>query len=230
MILENINGPEDLKALHSGELKTLSAEIRDCLIRKISKCGGHLGSNLGMVEITVALHKVFHSPVDKILFDVSHQCYTHKILTGRKEAFLKEEHYGDVSGYSNPSESAHDFFPMGHTSTAISLALGMAKMRDLKGGKEHIIAVIGDASLDGGEAFEALNYVAELEGPVIIVVNDNDMSIPENYGGLHKLLNRLKKEKGKVENNFFRSLGLEYVLVQDGHDIEAVIAAFTSAK
>lgn len=230
MILENINGPEDLKALHSGELKTLSAEIRDCLIRKISKCGGHLGSNLGMVEITVALHKVFHSPVDKILFDVSHQCYTHKILCGRKEAFLKEEHYGDVSGYSNPSESIHDFFPMGHTSTAISLALGMAKMRDLKGGKEHIIAVIGDASLDGGEAFEALNYVAELEGPVIIVVNDNDMSIPENYGGLHKLLNRLKKEKGKVENNFFRSLGLEYVLVQDGHDIEALIAAFTSAK
>ena len=181
MIIEKINSPEDVQALSSEELKTLSAEIRDCLIRKLSKTGGHLGSNLGMIEITVALHKVFHSPVDKILFDVSHQCYTHKILTGRKQAFLEEAHYHDVSGYSNPAESVHDFFPIGHTSTAISLATGMAKVRDLQGGKEQIVAVIGDASLDGGEAFEALNYVAELDGPVIIVVNDNDMSIPESF-------------------------------------------------
>ena len=230
MILEKINRPEDLQTLSSTELKTLSSEIRDCLIQKMSKCGGHLGSNLGVVEITVALHKVFHSPIDKILFDVSHQCYTHKILTGRKDAFLKEEYYHDVSGYSNPAESAHDFFPMGHTSTAISLALGMAKVRDLEGGKENIVAVIGDASLDGGEAFEALNYVAELEGPVIIVVNDNDMSIPENYGGLHNLLNLMKVKDGKVENNFFKSLGLDYMLVQDGHDIDALTMAFSSAK
>ena len=230
MIIEKINSPEDVQALSSEELKTLSAEIRDCLIRKLSKTGGHLGSNLGMIEITVALHKVFHSPVDKILFDVSHQCYTHKILTGRKEAFLEEAHYHDVSGYSNPAESVHDFFPIGHTSTAISLATGMAKVRDLQGGKEQIVAVIGDASLDGGEAFEALNYVAELDGPVIIVVNDNDMSIPENYGGLHNLLNRLKAQNGEVENNFFKSLGLEYVLVRNGHDIDALTEAFSSAK
>lgn len=230
MIIEKINSPEDVQALSSEELKTLSAEIRDCLIRKLSKTGGHLGSNLGMIEITVALHKVFHSPVDKILFDVSHQCYTHKILTGRKEAFLEEAHYHDVSGYSNPAESVHDFFPIGHTSTAISLATGMAKVRDLQGGKEQIVAVIGDASLDGGEAFEALNYVAELDGPVNIVVNDNDMSIPENYGGLHNLLNRLKAQNGEVENNFFKSLGLEYVLVRNGHDIDALTEAFSSAK
>ena len=178
MILDKINCPDDLDNLSTEELTALSQEIRQCLIQKLSKTGGHVGSNLGVVELTVALHKVFHSPVDKILFDVSHQCYTHKILTGRKQAFLEEAHFHDVTGYSNPKESEHDFFPMGHTSTAISLAAGFMKSRDLRGGKENIIAVIGDASLDGGEAFEALNYLSELHSKVIIVVNDNDMSIP----------------------------------------------------
>ena len=193
MILDKINCPDDLDNLSTEELTALSQEIRQCLIQKLSKTGGHVGPNLGVIELTVALHKVFHSPVDKILFDVSHQCYTHKILTGRKQAFLEEAHFQDVTGFSNPKESEHDFFPMGHTSTAISLAAGFMKSRDLRGGKENIIAVIGDASLDGGEAFEALNYLSELHSKVIIVVNDNDMSIQENYGGLHGLLNTLKE-------------------------------------
>ena len=230
MILDKINCPDDLDNLSTEELSALSQEIRQCLIQKLSKTGGHVGSNLGVVELTVALHKVFHSPVDKILFDVSHQCYTHKILTGRKQAFLEEAHFHDVTGYSNPKESEHDFFPMGHTSTAISLAAGFMKSRDLRGGKENIIAVIGDASLDGGEAFEALNYLSELHSKVIIVINDNDMSIPENYGGLHGLLNTLKEKNGEVPHNFFRSLGLEYRLVRNGHDMEALIKAFSEAK
>lgn len=230
MIIEKINSPADLKKLEADELDILASEIRSTLITKMSKLGGHMASNLGIVEITIALHTAFNSPIDKIIFDVSHQSYVHKILTGRKDAFLYEKHYKDVSGYSNPEESEHDFFKIGHTSTSISLACGMAKARDLKGDSENIIAVIGDASLDGGEAFEALNFAKELQSGLIVVVNDNNMSIPENYGGLHDLLNTLKENEGKCDNNFFESLGFEYIFVKDGHNIQDLIAVFNTIK
>lgn len=230
MVIETINTPNDLKQLSVDELYVLSGEIRKALITKMSNTGGHMASNLGIVEITVALHTVFNSPIDKIIFDVSHQSYVHKILTGRKEAFLDKDHYDDVSGYTNPDESEHDFFNIGHTSTSISLACGMAKARDLKGENENIIAVIGDASLDGGEAFEALNYAKELKSGLIVVINDNNMSIPENYGGLHDMLNFLKKNDGVVESNFFKALGFDYYFVKDGHDIQSLIDAFRRVK
>lgn len=230
MIIENINCPTDLKKLSIEELNILASEIRTVLINKMSKLGGHMASNLGIVEITIGLHTVFNSPIDKIIFDVSHQSYVHKILTGRKDAFLYEENYNDVSGYSNPDESKHDFFNIGHTSTSISLACGLAKARDLKGDSENIVAVIGDASLDGGEAFEALNYAKELHSGLIIVVNDNNMSIPENYGGLHDLLNELRDNNGQCKNNFFESLGIEYKFVRDGHNIQTLIDTFESVK
>lgn len=230
MIIEKINSPADLKKLEADELDILASEIRSALITKMSKLGGHMASNLGIVEITIALHTAFNSPIDKIIFDVSHQSYVHKILTGRKDAFLYEKHYKDVSGYSNPEESEHDFFKIGHTSTSISLACGMAKARDLKGDSENIIAVIGDASLDGGEAFEALNFAKELQSGLIVVVNDNNMSIPENYGGLHDLLNTLRENEGKCDNNFFDSLGFEYIFVKDGHNIQDLIAVFNTIK
>lgn len=230
MFIEKINEPKDLKNLTIEELNILSMEIRNALIMKMSAKGGHMASNLGVVEITVALHTVFDSPIDKIIFDVSHQSYVHKMLTGRKDAFLFADCYDDVSGYSNPEESEHDFFNIGHTSTSISLACGMAKARDLKGEKENIIAVIGDASLDGGEAFEALNYASELNSGLIVVVNDNDMSIPENHGALNRMLNSLKDNNGQVENNFFMALGFEYLFVRNGHDYNELIDAFKKAK
>ena len=230
MFIEKINEPKDLKNLTIEELNILSMEIRNALITKMSVKGGHMASNLGVVEITVALHTVFDSPIDKIIFDVSHQSYVHKMLTGRKEAFLFADHYDDVSGYSNPEESEHDFFNIGHTSTSISLACGMAKARDLKGEKENIIAVIGDASLDGGEAFEALNYASELNSGLIVVVNDNDMSIPENHGALNKMLNFLRDNNGQVDNNYFKALGFEYLFVRNGHDYNELINAFKKAK
>lgn len=186
MYLENINGPSDIQKLNLDELRILADETRDALIHKISLAGGHNGPNLGMVEVTTALHYVFHSPIDKFVFDVSHQSYPHKILTGRKQAFLDEEHFHDVTGYTNPEESEHDFFTIGHTSTSISLALGLAKGRDLNHGKENIIAIIGDGSLSGGEALEALDYAGEYRNNLIIIVNDNDQSIAENHGGLYK--------------------------------------------
>lgn len=230
MLLENINSPKDLKEFSEQQLDILSQEIRVALITKMSKRGGHMASNLGVVEITVALHKVFDSPKDKIIFDVSHQSYVHKILTGRKDAFLYEDKYDDVSGYSNPEESVHDFFNIGHTSTSISLACGMAKARDLKGEEENIIAVIGDASLDGGEAFEALNYAGELGTGIIVVINDNNMSIPENYGALSKMLNTLRDNDGNVENNFFKALGFEYFFVKNGHDYTELLRIFNLVK
>ena len=230
MFIEKINEPKDLKNLTIEELNILSMEIRNALIMKMSAKGGHMASNLGVVEITVALHTVFDSPIDKMIFDVSHQSYVHKMLTGRKDAFLFADCYDDVSGYSNPEESEHDFFNIGHTSTSISLACGMAKARDLKGEKENIIAVIGDASLDGGEAFEALNYASELNSGIIVVVNDNDMSIPENHGALNRMLNSLKENNGQVENNYFMALGFEYIFVRNGHDYNELINAFKKAK
>lgn len=230
MLLSTINGPADVKKLNFHELEELSEEIRKTMLEKISKRGGHLASNLGIVEITVGLHYVFCSPSDKIIFDVSHQSYTHKILTGRKKAFMDEECYDDVSGYSNPAESPHDFFNIGHTSTSISLACGMAKARDVNKKKENIVAVIGDAALDGGEAFEALNYASELNSGLIVVINDNNMSIPENHGSLNGHLNELHRNNGILNDNYFRALGWEYIFVDDGNDIKKVIPALESVK
>ena len=204
--------------------------MRQALLQKLSKHGGHFGPNLGMVEATIALHYVFNSPTDKIVYDVSHQSYPHKMLTGRKDAFLYEDKYDYVSGYSNPDESDHDFFTIGHTSTSVSLACGLAKGRDLKGDSENIIAVIGDGSLSGGEALEGLDFASELNSNLIIVVNDNDMSIAENHGGLYKNLKQLRNTDGKSECNLFKSMGLDYVFVKDGNDIDSLITAFEQVK
>ncbi len=231
MYLENINGPEDVRKLDIGQLDVLAGEVRRFLIEKLSNHGGHVGPNLGMVEATVALHYVFNSPEDKIVFDVSHQSYAHKILTGRKLAFMNPEHYDDVTGYSEPSESVHDHFVIGHTSTSVSLACGLVKGRDLAGGKENVIAVIGDGSLSGGEALEGLDVAgSELRSNFIIIVNDNQMSIAENHGGLYKNLQLLRETGGKAENNLFRALGLDYLYVADGNDIASLIEAFGKVK
>ena len=204
MYLETINNSKDLKYLSLEQLNILSAEVRKALLHKLSQHGGHSGPNLGMVEMTIALHYVFDSPKDKIVFDVSHQSYVHKMLTGRKDAFLNKAQYDDVSGFTNPLESEHDFFNIGHTSTSISLACGLAKARDLKGDHENIIAVIGDGSLSGGEAYEGLNNVVEQGSNMIVVINDNEMSIAENYGGYYRNLQELRRSKGKSENNYLR--------------------------
>lgn len=230
MYIEKINQPTDVKNLNSEQLHILSDEMRQALLQKLSKHGGHFGPNLGMVEATIALHYVFNSPTDKILYDVSHQSYPHKMLTGRKDAFLYEDKYDDVSGYSNPDESDHDFFTIGHTSTSVSLACGLAKGRDLKGDSENIIVVIGDGSLSGGEALEGLDFASELNSNLIIVVNDNDMSIAENHGGLYKNLKQLRDTDGKSECNLFKSMGLDYVFVKDGNDIDSLITAFEQVK
>ena len=230
MYLENINSPADIKKLEVSQLRTLADETRTALINKISKAGGHQGPNLGVVELTVAFHYVFDSPKDKIVFDVSHQCYPHKILTGRKEAFLDEAHFGDVTGYTNPNESEHDMFIVGHTSTSVSLALGLAKGRDLNGRSENIIALIGDGSLSGGEALEALDYAGEYDKNLIIIVNDNDQSIAENHGGLYKTLKKLRESNGTAEDNLFRAMGLEYRYLEDGHDTAKLVELFESVK
>ncbi len=230
MYIEKINQPTDVKNLNSEQLHVLADEMRQALLQKLSKHGGHFGPNLGMVEATIALHYVFNSTTDKIVYDVSHQSYPHKMLTGRKDAFLYEDKYDDVSGYSNPDESDHDFFTIGHTSTSVSLACGLAKGRDLKGDSENIIAVIGDGSLSGGEALEGLDFASELNSNLIIVVNDNDMSIAENHGGLYKNLKQLRDTDGKSECNLFKSMGLDYVFVKDGNDIDSLITAFEQVK
>lgn len=230
MVLNRINEPKDLKLLNKEELGYLASEIREVLIRKVSTTGGHFGPNLGMVEATIAMHYVFNSPIDKIVYDVSHQSYTHKILTGRKNAFINPDEYKTVTGYTEPSESEHDFFIVGHTSTSVSLACGLAKARDIKGGKENIIAVIGDGSLSGGEAYEGLNNAAASGKNIIILVNDNDMSIAENYGGLYKNLELLRESNGKAENNFFKALGFEYHYIDNGNDIESLIDIFSKVK
>ncbi len=230
MYLEKVNGPEDIKKLKINELSVLAKETREALINKISNAGGHSGPNLGMVEVTVALHYVFNSPIDKIVFDVSHQSYPHKILTGRKEAFTDSKHFKDVTGYTNPNESKHDLFTIGHTSTSISLALGLAEGRDLNNGKENIIAVIGDGSLTGGEALEALDYAGEYKNNLIIIVNDNDQSIAENHGGIYKTLKELRNTNGESPNNVFKSFGLDYKYLEDGHDIAKLVELFESVK
>lgn len=230
MYIENINSPADVKKLNIMQLNVLAEEMRHALLTRASKHGGHFGPNFGMVEAIIAMHYVFDSPKDKIVFDVSHQCYPHKMLTGRKEAYLYEEHYDDVSGYTNPDESEHDFFTVGHTSTSISLACGLAKARDLNGEDGNVIAVIGDGSLSGGEALEGLDFASELNGNMIIVANDNDMSIAENHGGLYANLKLLRETNGQAECNLFKAMNLDYIYVYKGNDIASLIEAFEKVK
>ena len=230
MYIEKINGPEDVKKLTVDEMTVMAGEMREALLKRASIHGGHFGPNFGMVEATIALHYVFESPKDKIVYDVSHQTYPHKMLTGRKDAYLYEEHYDDVSGSSNPNESVHDHFTVGHTSTSVSLACGLAKARDLKGEEGNVIAVIGDGSLSGGEALEGLDYAVELDGNLIIIVNDNDMSIAENHGGLYGNLKLLRETNGQAECNLFKAMGLDYIYVDHGNDVGELIEAFQSVK
>ena len=230
MYLEQINGPEDVKKLDAEARAALAQEIRDNLLVMESKHGGHFGPNFGIVEATIALHTVFNSPVDHIVYDVSHQTYPHKMLTGRKQAYMDPALYDSVSPYTDPAETPHDLFKIGHTSTSISLALGLAKARDIMGGKENIIAVIGDGSMSGGEALEGLNVAGELNSNFIIVFNDNQMSIAENHGGMYDQFAELRRTNGAAENNLFKSMGLDYLYVNDGNDIEALIAAFEQVK
>lgn len=230
MILEKINSPKDIKNLSQAEMEILSEEIREGIIKRVNIIGGHLGPDLGIVEATIAMHYVFDSPKDKFVFDVSHQIYPHKMITGRKEGFLNPEFYSKISGYSNPAESIHDNFIIGHTSTSISLATGLAKSRDLKNEKYNVIALIGDGSLSGGEAYEGLNNASILNSNIIIIVNDNEMSIAQNQGGIYKNLELLRKTKGKAENNVFRALGFEYLYVEEGNNILDLIQAFKETK
>lgn len=230
MILDKINGIEDLKKCSIEELKAIPDEMRELIINKVNTIGGHCGPNLGIAEATVALHYVFDSPKDKIVFDVSHQCYPHKILTGRKEGFTSPENYLKYTGYTAPEESEHDIFKVGHTSTSISLATGLAKARDLKGEKYNVIALIGDGSLSGGEALEGLDMSATLGTNFIVIVNDNDMSIAPNQGGLYKNLRLLRETRGQAECNFFKALGFKYYYLDEGNDVEKLIELFKKVK
>lgn len=230
MYLEKINSPADVKKLTVDEMTALAEEMRKALLFRLSKHGGHFGPNFGMVEATIAMHYVFESPKDKIVFDVSHQSYPHKMLTGRKESYLDADKFDDISGYTNPEESEHDIFTVGHTSTSVSLASGLAKARDLKGEEGNVIAVIGDGSLSGGEALEGIDFAGEMDTNFIIVVNDNDMSIAENHGGMYRNLKLLRDTEGKAECNLFKAMGLDYVFVKDGNDIPSLIEAFEGVK
>lgn len=228
--LNKISSPADIRNLNVDQLNELATELREAFLKKVSKRGGHIGPNLGFLEATIALHYVFNTPVDKIVFDVSHQTYFHKMLTGRIDAFINEKDYGKVSGYSNPAESEYDLFTVGHTSTAVSLAGGLAVARNLKGGKENVIAVVGDGSLSGGEAFEGLDFGATLDSNFIVVVNDNDMSIAENHGGLYSNLRLLRETNGTAPENYFKTLGYDYLFVEYGNDIRSLIEAFRKVK
>lgn len=229
-ILDKINSPQDVKELTVEEMETLASEIRNGILTRVNAIGGHLGPDLGIVEATIALHKVFNSPVDKFVFDVSHQCYPHKMLTGRKAGFTNPLENLEISGYFNPEESEHDTFIIGHTSTSVSLATGVAKARDLKGENYNVIALIGDGSLSGGEAFEGLNNASVLGSNIIIIVNDNEMSIAKNQGGLYENLNLLRETNGKAELNYFKTFGFDYYYVENGNDIEDLIEVFESVK
>ncbi|MBP3345430.1 MAG: 1-deoxy-D-xylulose-5-phosphate synthase [Alphaproteobacteria bacterium] len=228
--LENINGPEDVKKLTLPQLDILAEEMRSAILNRDSKIGGHVGPNLGIVEAAIALHYVFDSPKDKIIYDVSHQCYPHKLLTGRKDGFLNDAGMTKISGYTNPQESEHDFFVVGHTSTSVSLACGMAKARDLRGEKHNVIAVIGDGSLSGGEALEGFSNAAVLNSNIIIIVNDNEMSIAENHGGLYTNLRLLRQTNGQAECNMFKALGFDYHYVEDGNSTEKLIQTLSEVK
>ncbi len=230
MILDKVYSADDVKKLSFDEMKSLAGEIRELIIKKVNTTGGHMGPNLGIVEATIAMHYVFNSPVDKFVFDVSHQCYPHKILTGRKEGFTNPDKYNVYTGYTAPEESEHDLFKVGHTSTSVSLACGVAKARDLKGEKGNVIALIGDGSLSGGEALEGLNNAGAMNSNIIIIVNDNDMSIAENQGGLYDNLKLLRETNGQAECNFFKSLGFEYLYVAEGNNVEKLVEAFEKVK
>lgn len=228
--LADIHSPADIKGFDLEKLHMLSGELRAALMRKLAVHGGHVGPNLGVVEATVALHYVFDAPTDKIVYDVSHQSYVHKMLTGRIGAFLDAARYDEVTGYTCPAESPYDLFEVGHTSTSIALATGLAKARDLQGGKENVVAFIGDASLGGGMALEALNYAPELHSNLIIILNDNQMSIAENHGELYTHLAALRASNGTAHDNIFRALGYEYIYVHDGNDLRELIKAYSAAK
>ena len=230
MYLETITSPADIKGYGAAERKALAEEMRGALLKRASVHGGHFGPDFGIIETIIALHTVFDSPTDKIVYDVSHQCYPHKMLTGRVEAYIDEDKYDEVSGYTNPEESPHDFFNVGHTSTSISLASGLAKARDLAGRRENIIALIGDGSLSGGEALEGLNVVGEMNTNFIIVFNDNGYSIAENHGGMYRAFKALRESGGKEGDNLFRAMGLDYRYVADGNNCEALITAFSAVK
>ena len=232
MYIEKIQSPADLKGMDIATLNIVADEVRQAVLNRVSKHGGHVGPNLGFVEATVALHYVFNAPEDKFVFDVSHQCYPHKVLTGRAAGFLGNvDDMNAISGYSSPAECPeYDNFEVGHTSTSISLATGLQKARDVKGTKENIIAIIGDGSLSGGEAFEGLDEASELGTGIIIVVNDNEMSIAENHGGIYKNLRALRKSRGECEHNWFKAWGFEYKYLEEGNDIERLIEVFRSVK
>ena len=230
MYLEHINSPEDVRALPQEALGALADEIRSGIIDSSAVIGGHVGSNLSVVELTIALHRVFSTPRDKIVFDVSHQTYAHKMLTGRANAFLDPKHYEDVSGFSNPSESEHDLFAMGHTSTSVSLACGLVTARDLAGEKYDVVAIIGDGSLSGGLAFEGLDNAAELNSGLIVVINDNEWSIAPNQGGIYRNLAELRASGGTCERNVFKTLGFDYRYLECGHDIAALEEALRSVR
>ncbi len=232
MYIEKIKSPADLKGLDLKALQTVADETRQAVLNRVSKHGGHVGPNLGFVEATVALHFVFDAPRDKFVFDVSHQCYPHKVLTGRASGFLGNvDDMNAISGYSSPAECPeYDNFEVGHTSTSISLATGLQKARDTKGTHENIIAIIGDGSLSGGEAFEGLNEASELGTGIIIVVNDNEMSIAENHGGIYKNLRALRESHGECAHNWFKAWGFEYQYLEEGNDLEKLIKVFESVK
>lgn len=229
-ILNKINSPVDVKKLDANGRKMLATEMRQAILNRVSKIGGHVGPNLGTVELAIALHTVFDSPNDKIVLDVSHQSYPHKLLTGRRQGFEDETHFKDISGYTNPHESEHDMFMVGHTSTSVSLASGLAKARDMQKQKFNVIAVIGDGSLSGGEAFEGLDNAGDFKSNFIVIVNDNEMSIAENHGGLYGNLAELRASKGQAENNYFKTLGYDYHYVAEGNDTEALIQTLEKVK
>lgn len=230
-LLGKINSPADVKKLGEGELTALAAEIREALFNRLTKIGGHFASNFGIVEAEIAMHYVFSSPVDKFVFDVSHQSYTHKMLTGRKAGYICDECFKEDSGYTNPNESEHDLFNVGHTSTSISLATGLCKARERLGGNYNVIALIGDGSLSGGEALEGLNVAgSEIKSNLIIIVNDNDQSISETHGGIYKNLRELRETNGESGRNIFRDFGLDYVYEANGNDIPSLINVFKRVK
>ena len=229
-LLESIAGPRDLDALSLDELDELASECRAAIVKRVRATGGHFGSNLGVVEATIALHRVFDSPRDRIIFDTSHQCYTHKMLTGRAYGFIDDARMGEISGFTNPEESEHDWFRCGHTSTSISLACGFAKARDILGQDHNVVAFIGDGCLSGGEAFEGLDNAATFSSNLIIVVNDNEMSIAEDHGGIYGDFAELRASGGAAARNFFSTFGLDYRYVEEGNSIPALIAAFEEVK
>lgn len=230
MLLTQTTTPEDVKALDRAELPLLCGDIRQAILESSAAVGGHVAPNLGVVELTVALHRVFNSPIDKIVFDVSHQTYAHKALTGRAYTYIDPERYGEASGFANPDESEHDLFAMGHTSTSVSLGCGLAHTRDLAGDAYNVITIIGDGSLSGGLAFEGFNNAADLDSNLIIIVNDNDQSIAENHGGLYRNLAELRASNGTCERNVFRAMGLDYRYLDTGNDVLALVDALQELR